>query len=171
MTPNEAPSSGRAEAGSSRPPGSGLVREGLLRGLFFGLSYAVAEAILYVPAALRMHLQAPLYAILNALAFDLVAGALLALALSPMLGRKRGGLWHTLLCIGALSAIVLWLSPRFMTAMAMAGIMLTLTLALHATGLWMRRRPALAKLSLPAALILFVAAYGVPRALTPTPPV
>ncbi|MDP3939318.1 MAG: sulfatase [Deltaproteobacteria bacterium] len=180
MTPNETPIRGHTQADSGQPPGTSpagtssaaesTLNEGLLRGLAFGLCFAVAEAILNVPTALRMHLQAPPHAILKSLAFDLVAGALLGLALSPLLGRKRGGPLHTLLCVTALAAIVLWLSPRFMTAMVMAGVMLALTLALYAAGLWMRRRRTLAKLRLPIAIVLVVAAYGVPRALTPTPP-
>ncbi len=142
-----------------------------MRGMGFGLAYAVTEITVgYLPIAMRMHLQAPLHAILKSLAFDLVFFALLGLMAAPLLRRKRGSLLHTLALTAMLAAISAYLSPRFMTAILLVVVVVLVTLALHALALKLANRPALARLRVPAAVILLVAAFTLPKLAVPAPP-
>lgn len=168
------PARQQSAGGAPAPKAAGVqspLREGLLRGMGFGLSYAVAEATVgYLPNALRMHLQAPLHAILKSLSFDIALFAVLGLIAAPLLRRKRGSLLHTLALTAMLAALSAYLSPRFMTAMLLAGVVVLVTIALHALARKLASRPALARLRIPAAVILLVAAFTLPKLAVPAPP-
>ncbi|MFQ5457947.1 MAG: sulfatase-like hydrolase/transferase, partial [Myxococcota bacterium] len=175
MTPNDnsertagggASTGGGAAARAAAPGRDGRRRAG------FGLVYALSEAaIAYLPNSMNMHLQAPLHAILKAEAFDVAFFALVGLAAAPLLRKKRGGLWHTLALAGVVAALSVWLTPAFLTAMLFSGAVLVATVALHALGLRLGRSARLRPLRLPAAVLLIIVVFMLPKLAVPAPPV
>jgi arylsulfatase A-like enzyme len=147
------------------------LREGLIRGAGFGLAYTVGEATLdYFPAAIHNHIQEPLHAILTAIPLEVALGALLGLLAAPLLSLKRGGLRHTLACTALLATVAFAVAPAFQTARIFIWAMVLAAPLLYGLSRWLRRRPALARLPLPAAVLILLAAFGLPRLLSPAGP-
>lgn len=147
------------------------IGEGLRRGAGFGVAFSISEAsVAYLPTALRLHLQTLPDAIVKAVAFNIGFGAVLGLVASPLLAKKHGGALHSLACAALLAVVLYSLTPLFITAIVLTAVVVCMTLALHALALALGPRPGLAKLRIPAAVLLLTIVYVSPRLAVPPPP-